>query len=378
MSYKGLWLLLALAVTLAAVLLVKPDRADAQDNDCSTNGIVPGSVSVISTNNGAGQVSAHVVRFQLCGGIRGPRVTDVDGNIIGPPDKIGLLWQGFTLDNGTSARVNLSISNGSRWWPATTELARDDYRGLAVEFTSEQLDWLAEASRNSPLALQFFIPLSAGMVNPKDLGRYQWDVSLYRVLPGYSCYVNPGDFSSTIVPAYIPGGIQIFPKAGGPGTKVTVIGHGFKPLAPVQSVTIGSVDIMPRHRVFTDASGDFTLETLFPGLDVGIQPVLVQLDGMTLGAEFRVEYWGYGEVARVEEEFAILGDNFVAVFHLDESTNCWAFYDPEIYAQSDLRYLITGERYWILVRNPAEVILNRIARNLTCTSEGDCWNQIIW
>ena len=64
--HKRLGLLIVLAVALAAALLVLPDQATAQSPRCRSGGIVPGSVSITSTNNGAGQVSEHTVRFQLC------------------------------------------------------------------------------------------------------------------------------------------------------------------------------------------------------------------------------------------------------------------------------------------------------------------------
>ena len=98
MLYRGMGLFVMVTTVLTAALLLMPREAGAQDAYCPAVGIVPGSVSVISTNNGAGQVSAHVVRFQICGGFGEWTITDIDGNVIGPPDKIGLLWRGFSLD----------------------------------------------------------------------------------------------------------------------------------------------------------------------------------------------------------------------------------------------------------------------------------------
>ena len=151
MGYKGLALLLVLAVTLTAGLLLKPHQAVAQEAYCPAIGIIPGSVSVISTNTAAGHISGHQVRFQLCGAFGGQTVKDLDGNTVGPPDKLALLWQGFTLEESSHALVTLSVSNSDRWWPTTAAVGRGEYEGLTIEFTPDQLAWLKDASASSPL-----------------------------------------------------------------------------------------------------------------------------------------------------------------------------------------------------------------------------------
>ena len=81
---------------------------------------------------------------------------------------------------------------------------------------------------------------------------------------------------------------------------------------------------------------------------------------------------------RVDEIIENLGDNFVRAFHYNTYICEWTVYDPEVPDKSDLTHLVFGELYWILVKEPAEVILNRKLFNLTCTPEGNCWNQIEW
>ena len=111
---KGLGLLMVITALAIAALLLRPEDAVAQEAYCPAIGIIPGSVSVISTNSAAGQISGHQVRFQLCGAFGGQTVKDLDGNIVGPPDKLALLWQGFTLEESSHALVTLSVSNSSR------------------------------------------------------------------------------------------------------------------------------------------------------------------------------------------------------------------------------------------------------------------------
>ena len=78
--YKVVGLLMVLAVSLTAGLLLKPHQAVAQEAYCPAIGIIPGSVSVSSTNSAAGQISGHNVRFQLCGAFGGKTIKDL-GNL---------------------------------------------------------------------------------------------------------------------------------------------------------------------------------------------------------------------------------------------------------------------------------------------------------
>ena len=186
--------------------------------------------------------------------------------------------------------------------------------------------------------------------------------------------------TSSIVTAYTPGELQLFPDLGAPGTTVTVIGHGFKPWSPVQSVRVGTIDLPLEYKTSTDGRGDFKLEIIVPGLDVGPYTIQVEAGGETPSAEFTVtESWVAGPSPhRVDKIIKNLGDNFVRAFHYNTHICEWTVYDPEGPDKSDLFHFFTGEFYWILVKEPAEVRLNRKLRNLTCTPEGNCWNQIEW
>ena len=375
---KGLGLLMVITALAIAALLLRPEDAVAQEAYCPAIGIIPGSVSVISTNSAAGQISGHQVRFQICGAFGGQTVKDLDGNIVGPPDKLALLWQGFTLEESSNALVTLSVSNSDRWWPTTAPISRGYYGGLTIEFTPDQLAWLKDASASSPLSLQFNIPVVAGMYNPDYIGEFPWDVVLYRVLHN-SCQPHPGDFTSTIVPANSPGETYLSERSGAPGYTNTIVGRGFDPWAKVTKITIGSADAILLHETSTDGMGNFEQEFLVPGQDVGIYQVEVYLDGTTFNAGgFTVTESGWGGPPRVGQSLYNLGDNFVRAFHHSGPARCWSLYDPEIPEESDLRYLITGATYWILVKEPAQVILNYTTRNLTCTPVGNCWNQIVW
>ena len=69
MAAKGFGWLLGLAVIVVALaagaaILMPAETAGAQAAECRDAGIVPGSIKVVSTNNLAGEVSGHTIRFQ--------------------------------------------------------------------------------------------------------------------------------------------------------------------------------------------------------------------------------------------------------------------------------------------------------------------------
>ena len=391
------------APTPMPVPMVQTDQAGAQAEACRLSGIVHGSVSIASTNSVAGQVSRHAVRFQLCPAI------ESQANALGskPPDKIGLLWEstrkwpsdGFVLDQPGAAGITLSESGTARVWPATVDfseaidpkLNRDycslswahydftDFQGVTVEFPPAVVNDSSLYRADFPLNLQFWVPESAGMSNPRSIGEYRWRIVLFRDVPN-ARRTSFTSITSSKVTAYTPRELQLFPHLDNASTMVTLVGHGFKPLEPVQSVHIGTIDVTPDYKTSTDGRGDFELEIQVPGLDVGLTTVQVQVDGKTPSAEFTVTYSGHIGVPlhKAEESFGKLGDNFVRAFHYNADTCRWTFYDPESWEENDLRYLITGLTYWVLVKEPDEVILNNSTRNLTCTPEGNCWNQIEW
>ena len=286
------------------VPIVQTDQAGAQAEQCWSSGIVHGSVSSASTNHGAGQVSGHAVRFQLCPAIESQAIA------LGskPPDKIALLWErrirwpsdGFVLDQPRAAGITLSEVGTARVWPATVDFseaidpklnkdycspswAHYDYTGVqavTVEFPSAVVNDSSLYRADFPLNLQFWVPESAGMSNPRSLGEYRWRIVLFRDFANARGTTFASITSSIVLP-YAPRELQVDPNFGGPGTTVTVSGHGFKPLAPVQSVHIGTLDVTPDYQASTDGWGDFGFEIVVPGLNVGPTTVQVQVGGET-------------------------------------------------------------------------------------------------
>ena len=183
-----------------------------------------------------------------------------------------------------------------------------------------------------------------------------------------------------------PGELQLSRNHVWPGNTITLGGHGFPAQTPVQVTKMGpfigpSFDQWVASSVpeaATDDRGCFKFDIIIPGLDVGQHSIEVKVAEKRARAEFALmPSVTYPSGTPLPRAVADLGDNFVRAFYFDSGRKIWHFYDPDL-PESDLTLLVTGEPYWILVRESAEVILNRETRNLSCNSEGNCWNLIVW
>ena len=176
----------------------------------------------------------------------------------------------------------------------------------------------------------------------------------------------------------VPEGIiTLSATSGGPGSTVTVDGEGFKSFVPIALVRVGSLDVTPSPKPSTDGNGMMSFDVTIPGLDVGIQTIEVNVGQTTASTGFTVTESGVnpGDIRPVAEGLAELGDNLDVIWHFNNDSKTWTFYDGQ--EGSTLTHVITGETYLILVKGSVEVILNRDTRSLTCVG-GNCWNQIVW
>lgn len=173
--------------------------------------------------------------------------------------------------------------------------------------------------------------------------------------------------------------VALDPVAGPPGTPVTISGSGFRRYARVDSMTIGSIDVSPGTGLSTNASGEFEGRFLAPGIGSGRQTVMVSVAGVTASVTFEIKQSGVppGGETPVSEALEALSDGLAAIFHFNDDTKVWSFYEPGYEDSSDLGHMIEGESYWIQVRATTEAILNGKSRRLTCLS-GNCWNQVVW
>ncbi len=403
MTAKGFggWFGLALGVVVAAVavaaaaLLLLPGAVGAQGAECREGGIVPGSVAVVSSNNLAGEGSGHTIRFQLCLNAESAAGSIGNGVDLARPGEIGLLWDDwFYLDRPEQAGITLTATEDGKSWDATDAFAkrvcaaRIEGTGVTVGFAGDEFNDLVPSGKNAPVTLQFDIPASAGMLNPAYPDDYRWRIVL-RYDRGDYWEIYTGEAVATVItpPLFAAAGISIFREFSYPGnygyigSEVPVVGHGFPPNSPVERVQVGWVDVTMYTSAVTDAQGKFQLDVPVPGLESGRHILLVQVNGITATTIIIVLHGGSVSpvYASAAEALQNLGDNLVRAFHFNPNFNEWTFYDPVIPEDdSTLRHFMYLECYWILVKEPTEVILARQPRTFTCQPDGNCWNLIVW
>ncbi|MDE2779626.1 MAG: IPT/TIG domain-containing protein [Chloroflexota bacterium] len=184
----------------------------------------------------------------------------------------------------------------------------------------------------------------------------------------------------TSAPHEVPGAVvQVKPASGPPGSTFTLTGSGFRKHVRVVSVLFGNIDVTPGGSIATDALGDFAVEVTAPGLDPGLQTVQVTIAGVTASTPFEIAPPGVtpGAIVPVAEGLAELGDGLEVLFHFNNDTKAWTYYDPLFTEENTLNFLVAGETYLALVKETTEAILNGRTRNLSCLN-GHCWNHIVW
>ena len=322
-------------------------------------------VNVDDSGNWSASVDLPMVEATTGEGERLIRITDSKGRT--GAKNVTLAARDFTITPPAGRVGTLAVVRGM------------GYPGKNDEGTSFTIDVTYKVSERSETRVS---------VVPDASGRFEVQLripttaaipSTNQVEVSFNLERNEGtitDVKQHMVPEGI---INLSATSGGPGSTVTVSGEGFKNFAPVASVKIGAIDITPAPNPHTDANGMMEFDVLIPGLDVGIQTIEVQVGGTTSSTGFTVIESGIapGDIKPSAEALEPLGENFDSVWHFNNDTKMWSFYDG--LDGSDLEVMITGETYLILIKSDAiGVILNGKTRSLTCNDAGNCWNQIVW
>ena len=180
-----------------------------------------------------------------------------------------------------------------------------------------------------------------------------------------------------------PAGITIVPAAAGPGQTISVQIEGMPPYTLVDEIRIDGGNRLGNRNINTDREGDATAsDILVPFLDPGFYPVEVRVGNETRVAQFEVlsEATVPGVAMMLPEAVAGLGDNLEAIFHFNNTSKEWSFFDPrpEFADLNTLTELNNGQPYWVLVgESQADVDWNGRLVNFTCAAD-DCWNLEIW
>ena len=287
----GLAVALLVSLATAAAETARPQAAGAQAAECQTAGIVPGSMEILSDSNLAGAVSGHTLRFRLCPYPVNPAAA---GNAAGPPvypDSLSLLWErSFYLYPPAEKGIVLMATEAGKSWPAAAPYRpRPCYgslqgTGVSVKFAAaEGLNGLIPAAdRNIPLTLQFAIPETAGMINPFFSDAYEWRIALHYDRGDYGDAYTATVMMPVVAPPIAEdAGITLSQTSGPPGTTVTMLGHGFPPLSPVQRVQVDYIDVTPDGPASTDAQGRFRMDIIIPDLDSGRHLIQVEVAGIS-------------------------------------------------------------------------------------------------
>ncbi len=177
--------------------------------------------------------------------------------------------------------------------------------------------------------------------------------------------------------------LNVVPAAAGPGQIISVEIQGMPPYTLVDHVRIDGANRLGGRNVNTDREGDAIVDNiLVPFLDPGFYPVEVRVGNETRVAQFEVlaEALVPGVAADIPTATAGLGDNLEAIFHFNNTSKEWTFYDPrpEFADLNTLTELNGGQPYWVLVKDSQEdVDWNGRLVNFTCAAD-DCWNLEIW
>ena len=177
--------------------------------------------------------------------------------------------------------------------------------------------------------------------------------------------------------------LGLSPAMAAPGQTVSVEIQGMPPYTLVGHVKIDGADRLGGRNVNTDREGDAVVaDILVPFLDPGFYPVEVKVGEETRVAQLEVlaEAAVGGVATDISTATTELGDNLEAIFHFNNTSKEWTFYDPrpEFAELNTLTELNTGQPYWVLVKESQDdVVWNTRVVNFTCAAD-DCWNLEIW
>ena len=95
-------------------------------------------------------------------------------------------------------------------------------------------------------------------------------------------------YEETAAHRVLPPRIDFFPNSGRPGTTFHVVGEGFKAHVPVQSATLGSLDMTPVPELTTDAHGMLSFRFRVPNMEPTTHTVEVVVGSLTFSSSFTV------------------------------------------------------------------------------------------
>ncbi len=212
--------------------------------------------------------------------------------------------------------------------------------------------------------------------------RVAGDVVIPSTVPVKASYgsgseiVKVGSFS---VPA---ANLTVDPVRAVPGDSISLSATGFSLFESDITVKIGSLTVNVPASAHTDGDGAIDgLEVLVPSLDPALYTVQMNVgDTVTIGELTVMDDTAAGVPMMLPDALTDVGDNLEAVFYFNDATKSWQVFDPrpEWAELNSLEALVSGQAYWILVKETQDdVVLNGRLRSLTCSGD-NCWNLEVW
>ena len=157
-----------------------------------------------------------------------------------------------------------------------------------------------------------------------------------------------GDIEEDTTFAVTEAELGITPAAAAPGQTIAVEIEGMPPYTLVEHVRIDGANRIGGRNVNTDREGNATVgDILVPFLDPGFYPVEVKVGDETRVAQLEVlaEALVPGVAATLPDAVSDLDDNLEAIFHFNNTSKEWTFFDPrpEFADLNTLTELNTGQ-----------------------------------
>ncbi len=342
---------------------------DGEPLDVAEAGVEGGAIQIDS--NGQFVVEARVWTVTNRGATSGNPALDADTYTIEVVDSTGFEGEAdITILEPTISvtpavagpRDYITISGEN--WPFST-----DDQDFSVDISVEGKDRSASIDRTGRFSFQY--RLSSGIA----LGD-EHDVTVTFAEYG-------GDIEEDASFSTPTSGISVSPSAVRPGETISIELLGMPVFTLVSEVRIAGANRLGNQNVNTDRDGNATVAGLLvPAVDAGHYSVQVTVGNETAVAQLEIldEAAAVGTATTLPDAVSDLGDNLDAIFHFNNSTKEWTFFDPrpEFSELNTLTELISGQPYWVLVKaDQTGVNWSGQLVDFTCAAE-DCWSLNIW
>ncbi len=282
-------------------------------------------------------------------GINSIRATDNSVNALTATGTFEVLKPTLQLDVTEAVRGQIVTVTGANWYTGPGAMVT-----ISANLGTTPVDYVTPDA-NGNIYSQFQVATDVG--SDVTVSYSAIDSKLNATMP-----------VSLKVPAAM---VAIDPASGVVGSTATVSGTGFSPLTPIETLTLGSVNMIASLSTLTDAHGSFEATITIPGLSARGYAVSAKA-GNTASTSFTV-VGSAAAAATPAVGFATISDCMVIAWAFDGPTQAWLVYDPTEGATSTLDSLVTGQGYWIEVAEDCTLTYGSKTYTLTAG-----WNLIGW